>query len=254
VPTARLNALPSSTSSAIAVICTASQRDQLLVVNSSSWGRTPHLLAGRSGREDPPHPMWLCLAQAPGDGRWQRARSLVAAAGCVTGPSDPQFQSLVAERVAAGDPERGDSPAYLLKRLKQLEQEDATLRQNKRSRPEDAAAELKRADHRAQAPVLRGQVPRAVCRGARPPERADRGCLGPRLVRPGPEHRGRKARRSSAASCSPPSPRGAVRRRCSPTLPLGAPGSRGPPTPHALRTRSSPPSAPRAGPRTRPRS
>ena len=61
----------------------------------------------------------------------------------MTGPSDPQFQSLVAERVAAGDPERGDSPAYLLKRLKQLEQGDATLRQNKRSRPEDAAAELK---------------------------------------------------------------------------------------------------------------
>ena len=86
--------------------------------------------------------MWLCLAQAPGDGRWQRARSLVAAAGCVTGPSDAQFQSLVAERVAAGDPERGDSPAYLLKRLKQLEQEDATLRQNKRIRHEDAAAEL----------------------------------------------------------------------------------------------------------------
>jgi hypothetical protein len=30
--------------------------------------RTGHLLAGRSGRDDPPHPMWQCLAQAPGDG------------------------------------------------------------------------------------------------------------------------------------------------------------------------------------------
>jgi hypothetical protein len=29
--------------------------------------RTPHLLAGRSGRDDPPHPMWQCLAQDPGD-------------------------------------------------------------------------------------------------------------------------------------------------------------------------------------------
>ena len=53
------------------------------------------------------------------------------------------MQTLVAERVAAGNPEREDSPTYLLKRLKQLEQENAALRQKKRSRPEDAAAELK---------------------------------------------------------------------------------------------------------------
>ncbi len=55
---------------------------------------------------------------------------------------DSQFQALVAERIAAGNPEREDSPTYLLKRLKQLEQEKATLRQKKRSRPEDAAAQL----------------------------------------------------------------------------------------------------------------
>jgi hypothetical protein len=120
--------------------------------------RTGHLLAGRSGRDDPPHPMWQCLAQAPGDGYWQRVRSLAAAAGYVTGP-DPQFQKLVTERVAAGNPEREDSPTYLLKRLKQLEQENATLRQKKRIRPDDAAAELKELvielKHRSCAPNLR---------------------------------------------------------------------------------------------------
>ena len=105
--------------------------------------RTPHILAGRSGRDEPPHPMWQCFAQAPGEGFWQRVRCLAAAAGYVTGPSDPQFQGLVTERVQAGNPEREDSPTYLLKRLKQLEQENATLRQKKRSRPEDASAELK---------------------------------------------------------------------------------------------------------------
>ena len=105
--------------------------------------RTPHLLAGRSGRDEPPHPMWQCLPQAPGEGYWQRVLHLAAAAGYVAGASDPQLQTLVAERVAAGNPEREDSPTYLLKRLKQLEQENAALRQKKRSRPEDAAAELK---------------------------------------------------------------------------------------------------------------
>ena len=42
--------------------------------------------------------MWQCLAQAMGDGYWQRVRCLAAAAGCVEAP-DPQFQKLVAERV-----------------------------------------------------------------------------------------------------------------------------------------------------------
>ena len=65
--------------------------------------------------------MRLCLAQAPGEGL---------------------FQALVAERIVAGYPEREDSPTYLLKRLKQLEHENATLCQKKRSRPEDAAADL----------------------------------------------------------------------------------------------------------------
>ena len=83
--------------------------------------------------------MWQCLAQAMGDGYWQRVRCLAAAAGCVEAP-DPQFQKLVTERIAAGNPEREDSPTYLLKRLKQLEQENAALRQKKRR---DAAAELK---------------------------------------------------------------------------------------------------------------
>jgi hypothetical protein len=87
--------------------------------------------------------MWQCLDQAAGAGYWQRIRCLAAAAGYVSGPSDPQFQKLVTERVAAGNSEREDSPAYLLKRLKQLEQENAALRQKKRSRPEDAAAKLK---------------------------------------------------------------------------------------------------------------
>ncbi len=44
-----------------------------------------------------------CLAQAMGDGYWQRVRCLAAAAGCVEAP-DPQFQKLVAERVRGGQP------------------------------------------------------------------------------------------------------------------------------------------------------
>jgi hypothetical protein len=69
--------------------------------------RTPHLLAERSGRDDPPLPMWLCLAQAPDDGFWHRVQALAAAAGYVTGVDDldPQFQELVTERVATGNPE-----------------------------------------------------------------------------------------------------------------------------------------------------
>jgi hypothetical protein len=102
--------------------------------------RTGHLLAGRSGRDDPPHPMWQCLTQAPGEGYWQRVLHLATAAGYVPGPSDPQFLKLVAERIAAGNPEREDSPAYLLKRVKQLEQENTDLR--KRTRPQEAVEQL----------------------------------------------------------------------------------------------------------------
>ena len=104
--------------------------------------RTAHLLAGRSGRDDPPHAMWQCLAQAPGDEYWQRVRALAAAAGYVPGVNDldPQFQKLVTERVAAGNPEREDSPTYLLRRLKQLEHENTDLR--KRSRPQEAVEQL----------------------------------------------------------------------------------------------------------------
>ena len=113
--------------------------------------RTAHLLAGRSGRDDPPHPMWQCLAQAPGDGYWQRVRCLAIAAGYLAGPVvEPQFEKLVRARVAAGNPEREDSATYLLKRVKQLERENAALQVQvqvvsvkKRRRPEDAAAELK---------------------------------------------------------------------------------------------------------------
>jgi hypothetical protein len=118
--------------------------------------------------------MWQCLAQAPGDGYWQRVRCLAAAAGYVPGPSDPQFQKLVAERVAAGNTEREDSPAFQLKRLKrlkrlkQLEQENAALRQKKRIRPEDAAADLKELvielKHRSCAPDFPEQCAAALDR------------------------------------------------------------------------------------------
>jgi hypothetical protein len=84
----------------------------------------------------------------------------------MAGPSDPQFQKLVAERVAAGNPEREDSPAYLLKRLKQLERENAALRQKKRRRPEDAAAELKELvtelKHKSCAPHFPAQCAKAL--------------------------------------------------------------------------------------------
>ncbi len=80
----------------------------------------------------------------------QRPQELATSLGrpTLSGPFDPHCQKLVTERIAADNPEREDSPRYLLKRLKQLEQEDAALRQKKRSRPEDATAELKeRARH-----------------------------------------------------------------------------------------------------------
>jgi hypothetical protein len=59
---------------------------------------------------------------------------------CLRGPYHyQQFQKLVTDRVAAGNPGREDSPAYLLKRLKQLEHENASLRQKKRRRVGAAA-------------------------------------------------------------------------------------------------------------------
>ena len=155
--------------------------------------------------------MWQCLAQAPGDGYWQRVRCLAAAAGYVAGfdDLDPQLEKLVAGRVAAGNPEREDSPTYLLKRLKQLEQENATLREaKKRSRPEDAAADLTdlvtELKHRSC----------ALCRDPRADQRADRGRLGPRKLGPGPEHRRRQGARSHP-SCSPPSRPSTGQTRCS---------------------------------------
>ncbi len=141
----------------------------------------------------------------------------------MAGPSDPQFHKVVAERVAAGDPEREDSPAYLLQRLKQLEQENAALRQNKRSRPEDAAAELKKMvielKHRSCAPDFPAQCAAALDRvSALIEDASDRGSFGQWLRAP------LKARRSSASSCSPPSPRSTARRAAAPRCPLGAPG------------------------------
>jgi hypothetical protein len=162
---------------------TVQSRHYASLKHTAMNARTPHLLAGRSGRDDPPHAMWQCLEQAPGDGYWQRVRCLAAAAGYVTGPSDPQFQKLVTERVAAGNPEREDSPTYLLKRLKQLEQENATLRQAKRSRPEDAAAELKELvtelKHKSCAPDFPEQCAAALERlSALIEDASDRGSFG----------------------------------------------------------------------------
>ncbi len=77
---------------------TVQSRHYASLKHTTTNARTGHLLAGRSGRDDSPHPMWQCLAQAMGDGYWQRVRCLAAAAGCVEAP-DPQFQKLVAERV-----------------------------------------------------------------------------------------------------------------------------------------------------------
>jgi hypothetical protein len=164
---------------------TVQSRHYASLKHTAMNARTGHLLAGRSGRDDPPHPMWQCLAQAPGDGYWQRVRCLAAAAGYVTGVNDldPQFQKLVTERVAAGNPEREDSPTYLLKRLKQLEQENATLRQAKRSRPEDAAAELKELvielKHKSCAPDFPAQCAAALERvSALIEDASDRGSFG----------------------------------------------------------------------------
>ena len=92
-------------------------------------------------------------------------------------------QKLVTERVAAGNPEREDSPAYLLKRLKQLEEENATLRQKKRSRPEDAAAELKELvielKHRSCAPDFPAECAKVLDRvSALIEDASDRGSFG----------------------------------------------------------------------------
>jgi hypothetical protein len=186
---------------------------------------------------------------------WQRVRSLAAAAGYVPGPSDPHFQKLVAERVAAGNPEREDSPTYLLKRLKQLEQENAALRQKKRSRPEDAAAELKELvtelKHRSCAPDFPVQCAAALERiSALIEDASDRGSFG--LAQSTAEGKALVRIRARRGHDQARARRAAAPARA---LPLGgAPGSRGPPTPHAISTRLWPPSAPRAGPRTRRRS
>ncbi len=93
---------------------------------------------------------------------------------------------------------------YLLNRLKQLEQENAAQAGRageRRAAPEEAhpsrgrRRRSERAGHRAQAQVVRSRLSRTVCRGARAPERADRGRIGPRRLRPGSEHcRGQGAR------------------------------------------------------------
>jgi hypothetical protein len=125
------------------------------------------------------------------------------------------------------NPEREDSPTYLLKRLKQLEHEYASLHEKKRSRPEDAASELKELvielKHKSCAPDFLLQCTAALDRVSALIEDApDRGSTG--------------------------------QTRCSSIVPPGALGSHRPPTPHAISTRSLPPSAPRAGPQTKPRS
>jgi hypothetical protein len=105
--------------------------------------RTPYLLANRSGQDELPHPMWLALEHSDGS-YWLRVRSLAAAAGYVEGVEvDPAFKALVAERIAAGNPEKEDSPAYLLKRVRDLEAENQELRKGKRTRASDAADRIK---------------------------------------------------------------------------------------------------------------
>ena len=103
-------------------------------------------------------------------------------------------------------PKREASPTYtyLLKRLKQLERENAAQAaraEERRAAPEEAhpfrgrRRQSERAGHRAQAQVVRSRLPRTVSRGARAPERADRGRIGPRRLRHGSEHcRGQGAR------------------------------------------------------------
>jgi hypothetical protein len=46
---------------------TVQNRHNASLKHTALNARTPHLLAGRLGRGEPPHPMWQCLAQAPGD-------------------------------------------------------------------------------------------------------------------------------------------------------------------------------------------
>jgi hypothetical protein len=156
------------------------------------------------------------------------------------------------ERVAAGNPEREDSPTYLLKRLKQLEHENASLRQNKRSRPEDAAAELKELvielKHKSCAADFPAQCAAALERlSAVIEDASDRGSFG--LAQSTAEGKALVRMLVLAAVTTKHGPDA-----LQPTVPLGAHGSHGPPTPHAISIRSLPPSAPRAGQRTRRRS
>jgi hypothetical protein len=97
-------------------------------------------------------------------GRWQRVRCLAAAAGYVSGVDDldPQFKKLVTERVAAGNPERDDSPTYLPKRLKQLEHETGAKRFEQRAQ---AAGGLRIQQVR---PTARLPAPQRACLSRRP--------------------------------------------------------------------------------------
>jgi hypothetical protein len=117
------------------------------------------------------------------------ARSHVHSAGYVAGVNDidPQFQNLVTERIAAGNPEREDSPnvpAQASETARAGERDS-----ERRSAPEEAHPSrgrrrgTERAGHRAQAQVVRCRVPHPVCQGARAPEHAiddasDRGSFG----------------------------------------------------------------------------
>ncbi len=94
---------------------TVQSRHYASLKHTAMNARTGHLLAGRSGRDDPAHAMWQCLSQAPGDGYWQRVRCLAAAAGYVTGVEvpDSQFQKLVTECVAAGRQPRARGFAHV---------------------------------------------------------------------------------------------------------------------------------------------
>jgi hypothetical protein len=114
--------------------------------------RTPHLLAGRSGRGEPPHHKWQCPAQAPGGATitgsaFGRSPPLPATCPAFTTRSSRSWSL----RATPNDKNR--RPTCSSPRA--ARQETVTMRQNKRRRRRRRA---QRAGHRAQAPVLRSRL------------------------------------------------------------------------------------------------
>ena len=95
----------------------------------------PYLMANRTSKEDPPHPMWKCFGDVPGvNNYWQRVYHLAVAAGVYNDDTvtiDDDFKAEVHRVIKRSSPPSNSNKRALLKRLREVEEE---LRQVKRAK------------------------------------------------------------------------------------------------------------------------